>query len=283
MKLNTIICSYAFFALLVFNMLALLSSEFLPIFSQVFLLLARDGRIYDIFSSIFLCLAILTLLIVPVRIYSKRAIFGKTAPFIVTIISMAILCVLCILLFWLWDKAFLKDIGIMELETTYDDFTLYSYITSVKFVVFITCWILLVIMPLLYKSLVLKLNIKNRLSKSLLILEPNMTTIVIFMCAIAFHPYFSNLQSKYIYIPCFIISSCLLIYVIFKDNVEFGFYEYANIIFLAFGILCFVLCSESMLRSDFFNAQFTFYMLGIYSWCASWAYNQEIVSNEIFS
>lgn len=283
LRFNTIVYSYLFFALFVFNALALLSAEFMPIFSQLFTLLAEDGRIYDIFSCILLFVVLLTLLSMPIRMYRQRQTLGKTAPFIVSITAFILLCIVCVLLYWLSGKIFEKDSMDLLLSEENVMQTWQSYYTSFEFFISFACWILFIILPLAYKALSLKINIEHRIGKSMLILEPSITTIIIFMSANAYHPYFSPLVSKYIHFTCFVMANILLLYVLFRNKKLFGFYEYANIILLSLSILYFVLCSSSMLRGEFFNAQLTLYALGIASWCSEWLYNQEIVSEQIAS
>ncbi len=255
----------------------------MPIFTQVFTLLTEDGRVYDIFSCILLFIALLTLCIMPLRIYTKRSTLGKTAPFIVTCIAFVLLCLLAILLYWLWDKIFTKeDIAILPSENPIV-LTWQSYYTSLEFAISFICWILLIILPLTYKALSLTINIQHRVGKSMLILEPSITTILIVMSANAYHPYFSDLPSRYIHFACFVVANLLLLYVLVRNKKIFGFYEYVNVILLALSIFYFVLCSSSMLRGEFFNAQLTLYILGICSWCSEWLYNQEIVQEQITS
>lgn len=283
LRLHTIIYSYLFFALFIFNVLALLSSEFMPVFAQVFALLTEDGRIYDIFSCILLFVALLTLCSMPLRIYTQRSIFGRTTPFVVTFVACALFVLLCMLLYWLWGKIFAHD-GMAILPNTNAAVpTWQDYYTSLEFFIALACWVCLVILPLLYKALSLTINMGHRIGKPMLILEPSMTTIVIVMSATACHPYFSHLPSRFIHFACFVVASVLLIYVLVRRNTLFGFYEYANTILLTLSIFCFVLCSGSMLRGDFFNAQLTLYILGICSWCSGWVHNQELLSDKIAS
>lgn len=283
MRLNTIVYSYLFFALFIFNALALLSSEFMPIFTQIFTLLTEDGRVYDIFSCILLCIALVTLLSMPLRIYKQRNILGKTTPFIVTCMTFVLLCVLCFLFYQLWNKIFTKQ----SLDILFNDdiktLTWQSYYTSLEFVISLSCWIFLIILPLVYKAVSLTINIQHRIGKSMLILEPSITTVLIIMSANAYHPYFSDLPSRYIHFACFVLANTLLIYVLLRNQKAFGFYEYINVILLAISIFYVVLCSGSMLRGTFFNAQLTLYILGICSWCSEWLSNQKIVHEKITS
>ncbi|GAB0172902.1 hypothetical protein [Helicobacter trogontum] len=283
MRFNTIVYSYLFFALFVFNALALLSAEFMPIFSQLFTLLAEDGRIYDIFSCILLFIVLLTLFSMPIRMYKQRQTLGKTAPFIVSFMACILLCIVCVLLYWLSGKIFQQDVRDLLLGEEVVTQTWQSYYTSLEFFFSFICWFLFVILPLAYKAVSLEINIQHRIGKSMLILEPSITTIVIFMSANVYHPYFSNLASKYIYFAYFVLANIMLLYVLFRNKKLFGFYEYANLVLLSLNIFYVVLCSSSMLRGDFFNAQLTLYALGIASWCSEWLYNQEIVSEQITS
>lgn len=253
----------------------------MPIFTQLFTLLAEDGRVYDIFSCILLCVAIMTLFSMPIRIYKQHAILGKTAPFIITCTALVLLCVLCALFYQIVGKVFAKH----SLELFFSDEmptpTWQSYCTSLEFAISFACWIFLIILPLAYKAVSLTINIGHRVGKSMLILEPSITTVLITMSANAYHPYFSSLPSVYLNFTCFIIANILLFYVLLRNQKIFGFYDYINIVLLAVSIFYFVLCSASMLRGTFFNAQLTLYILGICSWCSEWLYNHEALHEKL--
>ncbi|RDU67004.1 hypothetical protein CQA53_01700 [Helicobacter didelphidarum] len=281
MRFTTIICSYLFFALLTFNAFALLSSEFFPLFSQVFMLLTQDGRIYNVFSLILLGLAIFMVLINPIKIYRSKNIFGKTAPFVVSLFGIITLSILIILFYWIFNK-FNQDLPLFsKTDQSIIMLTHENYYLSIEFFITLLCWIFFVFIPLLYRILSLNFNIDNRLAKSLFILEPSLTTIIITMSATAFHPYFSDLPSRPFNFLLFYTSCGLLIYLLLKRENKLGFYEYANMIFLSFIILCYILCSESILRGIFFNAQITLYMLALLSWCSEWMQNKDELQNKI--
>ena len=283
MRLNNVVYSYLFFALFVFNALALLSSEFMQTFKQLFTLLANNGGVYDIFSCILLCLAFVTLFSMPLKIYKRRFVLGRTALFITTCLALVLLCVICMLFYRLWNTFFIKQ----SLDILFNDETIIltwqSYLMSFEFTFSLVCWIFLIILPLTYKAVSLTINIQHRIGKSMLILEPSITTILIIMNANIFHPYFSSLPSRYIDFAFFVIANILLIYVLLRNQKLFGFYEYVNLVLLAISIFYTVLCSKSVLSGTFFNAQLTLYILGICSWCNEWLYNQEIVHEKITS
>lgn len=255
----------------------------MPIFTQLFTLLTEDGRVYDIFSCILLCIALVTLLSMPLRIYKQRNILGKTTPFIVTCMTFVLLCVLCFLFYQLWNKIFTKQSVDILFNDDIKTLTWQSYYTSLEFIISLSCWIFLIILPLVYKAVSLTINIQHRIGKSMLILEPSITTVLIIMSANAYHPYFSDFPSRYIHFACFVFANTLLIYVLLRNHKAFGFYEYINVILLAISIFYVVLCSGSMLRGTFFNAQLTLYILGICSWCSEWLSNQKIVHEKITS
>lgn len=281
MRIHTIIYSYLFFALFVFNGLALLSSEFIPVFAQVFILLAENGHVYDIFSFILLLATLFSLYIVVFRFYKQRDIMGRTALFIITCVACILFCALCFLLTTLYGAIFEKEVFIVMAHPDKTIQTLESYIFSSDFVISFLCWLLLVILPLTYKALSVTINIKHRIGKGMLVLEPSITTILIVMSASACYPYFSAMPSRFVYFVFFAIACILLFYVLLRQKATFGFYDYMNIVLFVLGVFCFILCSQSMLRSDFFNTQLTLYILGISSWCNEWLHNQKIMHEQM--
>lgn len=280
MKLNTNICSYVFFALMVFNALSLVSSEFFHTFSQIFMLLSHNGRIYNLFSLFFIGAAIFVVIISHISIYknSSKNIFGKTAPFIVSLFAAVTIVFLLFLLFKLFNRFVSHDI---LNENTIKIPTFMDYFSSIDFFIMLFCAIFLCILPLIYNILSLSLNFKNRYAKSFLILEPNINTIIFTIAALACHPYFSLLPSKYLNFILLFISCGLLIYLLYIKNETFGFYEYLNMIFLSLIILCYISCSESMLRSNFTNAQNALFMFAIFSWCSEWLQNKEALKSKL--
>lgn len=282
MRFTTPICSYIFFALIIFNALALLSSEFLSIFSQVFTLFSQNGSIYNVFSLLFALFAMLITFVNTIKIYRRKKYFGKTAPFMVLLFALIMLVLLSMTMYWLWGK-FNIDINTPllldgEMQQTQ---SVKSYYTSLECIIPVVCWICLVVLPLLYKVLSLRFNIQNRLGKFLFLLEPSTTTIVIIMSANAFYPYFSDLPSRYMYVIFYLVSYGLFLYLLFCNNREFGFYDYINVLLLAIMLCYVILCSESVLRGHFFNAQLTFYMLGVLSWCGEWVQNRDTLHDQI--
>lgn len=285
MRFNTIVCSYIFFAILSFNTLALLSSEFSHTFSQVFLLLAQDGKTYDILCLILLSIALLFGLINPIRIYTRKEVFGKTVPFIIMLVAILTISCLLIIFYHIYNKISfnhgLVNESILESKKITSFTQWQEYYMSIEFIVALICWVCLIILPLCYKMLSSHIDIKNRIGKSLRILEPSITTISIGITASAFHPYFSDTASRYTNMLFFYTGTFLLLYVLLRTTMTYRFYEYANILLLSISILLFLLCGRVILMADFYNVQFSFYVLAILSWCGEWVENRDILYNRI--
>lgn len=287
MKFNTIICSYLFFALLVFNALALLSAEFLHTFSQVFMLLSHNGRVYNLFSLLFIIISIVLVALTPFAFYKgknieSKQVFGKTAPFVVSVFAILTLALLLFLFYCAWQGYFFKpliqeDIAIESVG--------WAYYRSINFFIALFCSLFLCILPLIYNIFSLKknlhMNMQNRYARALIILEPKLSTIIITIAANSCHPFFANVPSKWASFFFLLLSIVLLLYLLSQNPSAFGFYDFANIIFLAFMIMCVILCSESLLRSNFLNAQNTMYMLAILSWCSEWMQNKDALFDKM--
>lgn len=275
MKSSSIVCSYIFFALLVFDALALLSSEFSSTFSQVFALLSRDGRVYNFFLLLFTGFAIVFSALLPFakmtnkadkNIISTESNLDSKSSFFTFIFMICMLCALVILFIYAWRHFFVKIDISQEIIT---ESITSPYYKSASFFLLIGCGLLLCIFPLIYDILELKNSqsitpkIQKNYTKILLNFKPNLTTIIISLAGVACHPFFANLQSKWINLGFLCVASALLAYLLVKNSAIFGLYEYANIIFLCLSILCFVLCSESMVRSNFESAQNALFALAI--------------------
>ncbi|RDU71553.1 hypothetical protein CQA66_06220 [Helicobacter aurati] len=284
MRFNTIICSYLFFSLLSFNGLALLSSEFSHTFSQVFPLLAQDGKIYDIFCLILLGVVLLIICCNSLRISVKARVLSKTFLTFVLLIVFIVVSCLSILFYHICAKILfhytLSNDNFLESQKIPNLIEWHEYYTSIDFVVALICGLGFIVLPLCYKMFRLHIDIQNHLGKSLFIFKPRLTSTTIALTASAFHPYFSNISSHYINIIFLCSGACLLLYSL-QSKKTYGFYEYANMILFAMSILLFLLCGKVMLRADFYNAQLSFYLLAILCWCGEWIENYDILHNKI--
>lgn len=276
MKFDIALNSYLFFALFIFSSLALLSSEFSDTFSQLFMLLCRDGRAYNIFSIIILMLSVCVLLVNLIRVHKKRGLFSKTTFFISTMIGVCVIA-LCsfiiieILQSYNTDSSTMISVGIDNGMVLMRDTR--GYIFSMDFFLFLFSFILLIFLPLIYRIVSLNLNIESRIAKSLLILKPNVSTVLMAIFAISFQPFLFVNTANYFEFIIFIFSFILLCIVLICKKSEFGFYENMNLFILCIGILVFSLCSNSIFYTDFYNARIGFYSVSILSWCSGWSFN----------
>ncbi|PAF45287.1 hypothetical protein [Helicobacter sp. 11S02629-2] len=271
MKHNIIISSYTFFVLALFTMLALLASEFTTTFSQLFILLSKNGRIYDVFSMIICIAGIVSIFYTASFIYKRKTSESKKA-----ILILSIACVLSLLfllfLFWhLLDHA--KSIVVNEISVE-EDIRFYkfsSYAASLNGILFFLSFIFFIFLPVLYRLISLSLNLSSRTGRLLSILEPNKTTIVIFLFAAILEPSFAA-SDKLFYIDAFLflIGAIMFLVMAFMKKALFRFYDYVNITMLALGILVILVSVNAMSNSDFYNARFCFLILGFVSWSASW-------------
>lgn len=280
MRVNDIFCSYLFFALLVFNALALLSSEFSQTFSQIFILLTHNGRIYNILSLVFILCAILCACfnILYFLQKSNKSVFDTPSLNFILILSIAVLVVIVFLFLSLWRDFFNYDLDLMQKNTKIlndNEISQSAYFMSLDFFITLVCALFLCVLPLIYSILSLSLSIENPYAKAFLILKPNLNTAIFILAALSCQPYFLNTANNYVNFALLLMGLVLLLRLLFINNKAFRFYEYANMIFLSFIILCFIACSASMLRSDFFNAQNTLFTLAIFSWCKEWSANIE--------
>lgn len=262
-----IICSYLLFSFLVFDLFAILSSEFFPLFSELFVLLAQNGKVYDMFSLAIALIAFLAFISNIIAIKRSKILNNIS----VIIPASFMFFTLIFLISWLTYKILITH--------TKEYIFIDSY--SIAFIISSIIWVILVFLPLTYRILSIRLNLENKLAQVFFVYQPQMTSIIIAMCASAFCPYFYDLSDNKITFIFSIIQSLLIIFLVIKANHTFISYDYVNINLLCLIVLCSILCSASIFKSDFINAQMTFYMLGILTWCFEWGHNIVILKNEL--
>ena len=283
MKINNLTCSYLFFALLSFNALALLSSEFSPTFSRIFALLSQIGKSYDIFCIFLLSVTTIAALINSFRIFSLEKTANAKSAFVSLVASLCATFLMILLLYYLYEKIIIaRDFAMetsldsrnyLEIESTW------GYYESTQFFISMFCWVFLILLPLCYDLFRLNLNLEKSLARTLLILKPSLTTAAIAIVASAFHPCFSDLASRYASLLFACSGGGLLAYLIISGRGKFGFYDYANALLLALALLLFLLCSNTLIRADFYSAQLSFYILALLSWCGDWVENGEVTKH----
>ncbi|PAF50773.1 hypothetical protein BKH43_04240 [Helicobacter sp. 13S00401-1] len=271
MKHNIIISSYTFFVLSLFTILALLASEFTTTFSQLFALLSKNGRIYDVFSMIICIFGIVGIFNTAFFIYKRKDLESKKAVTILTIASVLSFILLVFLFFHLLEHA--KSVVVNEISVE-DDIRFYkftSYAVSLNGILFFLGFIFFVLLPVLYRLVSLDLNLSSRTGRLLSILEPNKTTIIIFLCAAILEPSFA-FSDRFFYIDSvlFLIGAIMFLVMAFMKRANFRFYDYVNIVMLSLTILVILVSVNAMSNSDFYNARFCFLILGFVSWTSSW-------------
>lgn len=272
-------CSYLFFAILIFNALALLSSEFSHAFSQVFMLLSHDGRIFNLFSLIMVVTCVCVVCVNMLN-FSKKInenILGSISLSFILTLCVMLLIIFVFLFFHLWDEFFNVDLT----QDSIKEYSFKEYFISFNFFLMLICAIFLCICPLIYNILSLYLSVENAYARVFLIFKPDLNTAIFTLSALACHPFFSSIVSKYVSLTLLFIGVILLLRLLMLNIKAFRFYEYANTIFLSLIILCFIACSESLLRSNFYNAQNTLFTLAILSWCKQWLTNLQELKNNL--
>lgn len=176
MKIYNNFCSYLFFALLVFNALALLSSEFSHTFSQVFMLLSHDGRIFNLFSLIFVFVCVCFVCYSLITFYKtiNRSVVDSIS--FITTLCFIVLMILVFLFFYLWNDFFHPDLS----QDSIKNYTFLEYLRTTNFLLTLGCGVFLCICPLSYYILSLSLSVQNPYARVFLILKPDINTAIFY-------------------------------------------------------------------------------------------------------
>lgn len=266
-----VISSYIFFALLIFNSLALLSSEFTHLFSQLFYLFSKNKGIYDIFSLILFFISVIILILNAIKNWKIKFIFSKKSILFFLFFNLTFIGISLYFVYSLFVKMLhTESISIEFEEIIYNKNSL-----LIDMCLGIFTFIFFIILPFLYKFLPLNINSNTKTGMTLLTLKPNITTITLMIAAFGFGTFNLNLNLIF-----FIISSLLLIIAILKKKINLDFYENINVLILICMILMSLLTMHSITNANFYNAKLTFYSLGFFSYFVSWGNNFNKIAKE---
>ncbi|PAF44414.1 hypothetical protein [Helicobacter sp. 11S02596-1] len=274
-KPNTykVIFSSIFFLLFVFSILSLLVSQFSNTFSQLFFILTKNDRAYDNAVNIFYLFGIMMSLgYLILASYIQRDIFFQRLVAVGICIVLIFIFVLSLSTEKSLDSAIL---GLMTGDGLKDLSFLDLVLENLKYI-FISgfFYIFFLFLPLILFGFGFRLNVKNQLGKYLAFFCPSINVCLVVLFASGFQAYYdkSNLW-LYMDFLMFCVGFILFIKVFLSRKEFFGFYEYANMLFLALGVLVCLFCSNTLSQTEnYYNARMAFYMLAFLGWCGEWMY-----------
>ncbi|PAF50542.1 hypothetical protein [Helicobacter sp. 13S00477-4] len=272
-----VIFSSVFFLFFIFSIFALLVSQFSDIFSQLFLILTGDDRVYTTLIRFFYFFGILMSLgYVVFSAWVQKDIFIQR-------LFSACICIIFIFIFILnmsISKTFdsiivglvsIQEISHLSLTELIGKNFIYIFISGFFYLFFL-------ILPLVVFGFNYQFNQNNKIGKCLAFFCPSLNICIVVLFASAFQAYYDK-SNLFLYIDFLTFCVCfILFFQVFLSRKDFlGFYEYANILLLVIGILVFLFCSNTLSQAEnYYNARMSFYLLGFLGWCGEWMYHSLI-------
>ncbi|OBV29461.1 hypothetical protein BKN38_02280 [Helicobacter sp. CLO-3] len=263
---SKIIFSSIFFFFVVFVFLSLIVSSLSDTFSQLFLVFSYPHRAYDFASN--LLLGVFALMCVLFIIRSKKLKRGNTTEQVA-----AILIALCAIV------ALVLRIIHGQMQDKVDDIV-YAFSDSIGGVllwkivdicVYLVVYVFFILLPLVLPALKIQLNVFNKWGEWLNAYKPSINTALFLLFAYAIQPYYDK-SSPLLYVDLwlFYVGFALVVVTLYRRKEQFGFYEYANLLWLVIGILIFSFCSKIISQADYVNTRTIFIIIGIMAWCGEW-------------
>lgn len=276
---HKVIFSSIFFLFFIFSMLALLSSQFSEIFSQLFLILTRNERGYDNIINFIILVSIAMFVF-----YIIFCIWKNQGSIVHKTLAVGI-CIILILIFILKindekDINLTLELTLVNITEDYLSFLELIEKNTISILISGFFYIFFLILPLGALALNYYPDPNHKLGKYLKSLCPEINTSITALFASSFQPYYDK-SNVFLYFDFALFCLCLglFIYVFLTHKELFGFYEYANIIFLIIGIWVCLLCSNTLAQAiGYYNARTAFYALVFLGWYGEWMYRDLISS-----
>lgn len=266
---SKIILSSIFFLLLFFTTLSLITSEFLSLFSQLFLLLSSDHHFYTKLSAIIFLAGSLISIYYLLRLNDIKDSFGVKC----LIVALACIYMFCFVFSILGDNS--DPLSILSLlsqemgaKLTFKEYLHRHYI---DIIVLSFIYTLFIYAPLLCHFSGIHINRQNKIGRFLKIFQPSLYIVILSICAVGLQPYYSkDYGIDYINFAFFIGSYILLICVYVRRRELFSFYEYSNIVLLLLWTLTVLSASNIIAESSYENARFTIILFVFIAWNIEW-------------
>ncbi|PAF48554.1 hypothetical protein BKH46_01220 [Helicobacter sp. 12S02634-8] len=268
-----VIFSSVFFLLFVFSVLTLLVSQFSNTFSQLFLILTDEGRVYDGLISFFCFCGVLLALG-----YVVGASYARQDVLVHRLIAMGVCIVLIFVLILRLTMLETLDsplLGLGHQENLMDlSFWDLVRVNFSSIVISGFFYIFFLFVPLGLWGFGYQLDTKHKLGKYLDMFCPSINVCIIALFASGLQAYYDK-GNAWLYLDFFLfcLAFVLLIRVFLLHKEFFGFYEYANMLFLILGVLVCLFCSNILAQAqDYYHMRLAFYVLAFLGWCGEWMY-----------
>lgn len=263
---GTIIFSSLFFFFVVFVLLSLIVSSFSETFSRLFLVFSYPHRAYDFASNLLLlCFVLMCWAFVVHSVRHKRT--NTTEKVVASTIGTLMLVALLLRVVAEIAQGQPDDIA-YAFSDTLGGVVLWK-ITDISIYTFV--YLCFIVLPLLLPACKIRLNIFNKWGEWLSAYMPSINTTLFVLFAYAIQPYYDKANMLlYMDLWLFYIGFLLLLVALYRNAELFGFYEYANLLWLVIGMLVFSLCSKIITQADYTNTRTIFLIIGLMSWCGEW-------------
>lgn len=265
---SKILFSSLFFFFVVFVLLSLIVSSLSATFSQLFLVFSYPHRAYDFTSNLLLvCFVLMCGVFIAYSIRRKR--HNTTEKVVALIIGVIVLLVL----FFRITKGVMQNQP-DEIAYAFSD-TLGGVVLwkMADISVYVFVYVCFIILPLALPACKIRLNIFNKWGEWLSAYMPSINTTLYVLFAYAIQPYHGKSNPLlYIDLWLFYFGFLCVVVVLYRNQDLFGFYEYANLLWLVVGVLVFSLCSKIIAQADYTNTRTIFLIIGLMAWCGEWMY-----------
>lgn len=263
---SKIIFSSVFFFFVVFVLLSLIVSSLSSTFSQLFLVFSYPHRAYD-FTSDLLLVCFVAMCVVFIVYSIRRKKHNTTEKVAASIIGLVALLVLVFRIAQSIMQNQPDEIA-YAFSDTLGGVVLWKIADISVYVFVYVCFILL---PLALPACKIRLNIFNKWGEWLSAYMPSINTTLFVLFAYAIQPYYGKSNPLlYIDLWLFYFGFLCVVVVLYRNKELFGFYEYANLLWLVVGVVVFCLCSKIIAQADYTNTRTMFLLIGLMAWCGEW-------------
>ncbi len=260
---SRVIFSSLFFFMAIFLFLSLIVSNVSETFAQLFLIFSAPFRAYYFVNNILL-LAWAFMCFLFVKISRDKFLNNIIEQVIAGAIGVVVISVFIIRLI----------LQILDNEIiSYSSQGLLGIIADNIFLIlfFLIIYVFFIFIPLLLGALKIHINIFDKLGKKLESFKPSLNVSIFMLFACAIQPYYDK-NNVLLYVDLFLFYVCFVTFIVnlYRNKNNFGFYEYANLLWLFAGILIFIFSSHIISQTNYNIVRFIFIIIGLMGWCGDW-------------
>ena len=262
---SRVVFSSIFFFMAIFVFLSLIVSSLSDTFAQLFLVFSAPYRAYDFVNNILL-LGWVIMCVVFVLKSLQDNINNLFDRYLAGGIGLIVFIVFIT-----------RILGNHATETINITYGLSNKLSGIfldnllLICVFILLYIFFILCPLLLGALKWRLNIFNKWGERLEFYKPSLNVSLFMLFACGIQPFYDkNNLWLYLDLWTFYVGLLLLVIMLYRDNKAFGFYEYANVLWLIIGVLIFIFSSKVISQTNYNTTRMIFIIIALMGWCGDW-------------